>query len=150
PILGDSASGAQSPRFASSCRPSPCCPFDTTGKTPLRLFINDATCPAARAKIFAFPKHRSYDLKKPARLDTGDVRPSSPAVRRVVRDGEACRGGAPRRRVKRCGRVPPMQGTSPGLRARGDGGKKAGSPGRSRSSRKTIAQGVPDDFGVPV
>jgi hypothetical protein len=25
----------------------------------------------------------------------------------------------------------------------GDGGKKAGSPGRSRSSRSTIAQGVP-------
>ena len=33
---------------------------------------------------------------------------------------------------------------------RGDGGNKAGSPGRSRSSRKTIAQGVPCDFGVPV
>jgi hypothetical protein len=26
---------------------------------------------------------------------------------------------------------------------RSDGGNKAGSPGRSRSSRKTIAQGVP-------
>ena len=33
---------------------------------------------------------------------------------------------------------------------RSDGGKKAGSPGRSRSSRKPIAQGVPCDFGVPV
>jgi hypothetical protein len=57
--------------------------------------------------------------------------------------------GAPRT-VKPCGPVPPMQGTTPGSRARGDGGKKAGSPGRSRSSRKTIAQGVPCDFGVPV
>ena len=27
---------------------------------------------------------------------------------------------------------------------------KPGTPGRARSSRKTIAQGVPDDFGVPV
>src|ERR1700753_1960442 len=32
----------------------------------------------------------------------------------------------------------------------GDGDNKAGSPGRSRSSRKAIAQGVPGDFGVPV
>jgi hypothetical protein len=28
--------------------------------------------------------------------------------------------------------------------------KKPGTPGRARSSRKTIAQGVPSDFGVPV
>ena len=27
---------------------------------------------------------------------------------------------------------------------------KPGTPGRARSSRKAIAQGVPDDFGVPV
>jgi hypothetical protein len=36
-----------------------------------RLFC--PTCQARRAKIFIFPKDRSYDLKKPARLDTGDV-----------------------------------------------------------------------------
>src|ERR1700759_5206715 len=42
-----------------------------------------------------------------------------------------------------------MQGTS----LRGDSWAtvaNAGSPGRSRSSRKTIAQGVPGDFGGPV
>jgi hypothetical protein len=32
----------------------------------------------------------------------------------------------------------------------GDGGKRARSPGRSRISRKTIAQGMPADSGVPV
>ena len=32
----------------------------------------------------------------------------------------------------------------------GDGGKKARSPGRSRISRKTIAQGRPDDSAEPV
>src|ERR1700742_2602930 len=46
---------------------------------------------------------------------------------------------------------PANAGDNPwGREPRGDGGKKAGSPGRSRSSRNTIAQGVPDDFGVPV
>jgi len=36
-----------------------------------RLFC--PTSQARRAKIFLFPKGRTYDLKKPARLDTGDV-----------------------------------------------------------------------------
>src|ERR1700733_2967312 len=37
-----------------------------------------------------------------------------------------------------------------GLSSRNDGGKRARSPGRARISRKTIAQGRPDDCGVPV
>src|ERR1700749_1459309 len=42
-----------------------------------------------------------------------------------------------------------MQGTS--LRGNSQATvANAGSPGRARSSRKTIAQGVPGDFGVPV
>jgi hypothetical protein len=45
---------------------------------------------------------------------------------------------------------PANAGDKPVRRLAGDGGKKAGSPGRSRSSRNTIAQGVPCDFGVPV
>ena len=49
-----------------------CCRSDTTGKT-LLLFINDRRSPALRAKILVFPKGRTYDLTKPARLDTGDV-----------------------------------------------------------------------------
>ncbi len=40
-------------------------------KTRARLFC--PTSQARRAKIFIFPKDRIYDLKKPARLDTGDV-----------------------------------------------------------------------------
>ena len=45
---------------------------------------------------------------------------------------------------------PANAGDKPVSQLAGAGGKKAGSPRRSRSSRKTIAQGVPDDFGVPV
>ena len=45
---------------------------------------------------------------------------------------------------------PANAGDKPVGQLAGDGGKKAGSPGRSRSSRKTIAQGVPGDVGVPV
>ena len=36
-------------------------------------FRSEAECPALRAKIFIFPKDRTYDLAKTARLDTGDV-----------------------------------------------------------------------------
>ena len=64
-------------------------------------------------------------------------------------DAEACRRCTPKRTVKPCGPVPPMQGTSCEMILAATVAK-AGSPGRSRSSRKTIAQGVPDDFGVPV
>ena len=39
-------------------------------------------------------------------------------------DAEARRRCVPKRTVKPCGPVPPMQGTSPGSKARGDGGKK--------------------------
>src|SRR5215475_12893304 len=60
-----------------------------TGKTPAVLLKKRANCPVPRAKIYVFPKDRSYDLKKPARLDTGDVRPSSPDVRRVAMDAVA-------------------------------------------------------------
>jgi hypothetical protein len=38
---------------------------------PGRLFC--PTSQARTAKIFTFPKYSIYDLKKPARLDTGDV-----------------------------------------------------------------------------
>src|SRR5580704_7521782 len=91
----------------------------------------------------AFTKIISSVLMHPSRPPRG--------VRPIVTEREAgCDGRCwyaddvcPTRTVKPCGPVPPMQGTTPGSRARGDGGNKAGSPGRSRSSRKTIAQGVP-------
>src|SRR5581483_2819155 len=60
--------GCQSERSRAVTRD--CCRFDTTGKT-LLLFINDAICPAHRAKIFVFPKERNYDLKKPSRARYG-------------------------------------------------------------------------------
>jgi hypothetical protein len=42
---------------------------------------------------------------------------------------------------------PANAGDKPVRRLAGDGGNQAGSPRRSRSSRKPIAQGVPCDFG---
>jgi len=49
-----------------------CCRHDTTGDGKTRRLF----CPTSQArpaKIFFFPKYSIYDLKKPARLDTGDV-----------------------------------------------------------------------------
>jgi hypothetical protein len=42
-----------------------------TAQKTRRLFC--PTSQARCAKIYIFPKDRTYDLKKPARLDTGDV-----------------------------------------------------------------------------
>jgi hypothetical protein len=54
-----------------------------------------------------------------------------------------------RRTVKPCGPVPPTLGTSFAKQVSlDDGANKPGTPGRSRSSRKTIAQGMPCDFGL--
>jgi hypothetical protein len=47
-----------------------CCATGSLQKTR-RLFC--PTSQGRQAKIFFFPKYRIYDLKKPARLDTGDV-----------------------------------------------------------------------------
>src|SRR6202012_2535836 len=94
---------------------------------------------AEPAKINLLPKNRNYDLTKSARLDMRDGWPF--VTRREAGcggRGRVARRAARARTVKPCGPVPPMQGTSPGSKARGDGGKKAGSPGRSRSSRKPL------------
>jgi hypothetical protein len=47
-----------------------CCLFNTTGKT-FAPFRNRAACPAPRAKIYAFPNDRTYDLTKPSRPPKG-------------------------------------------------------------------------------
>ena len=54
----------------------------------------------------------------------------------MTRTAKSCGPGAPRLALSCSGDDPS-----------GDGGKKAWSPGRARISRKTIAQGRPDDFG---
>jgi len=56
----------------------------------------------------------------------------------VIADGEVAWSWRPDAGVKSAKMLPLLAG---------DGGKKARSPGRSRISRKTIAQGRPDDFG---
>ena len=48
------------------------------------------------------------------------------------------------RTVKPCGSGSPMLESTPGQEPGGMVAKKPGTPGRARSSRKTIAQGVPE------
>jgi hypothetical protein len=72
---------------------------------------------------------------------------SSPNVRRVAMDATARRRCALRRTVKPCGPDPPTLGSTLGSKSPGGMvAKKPGTPGRARSSRKAIAQGVPCDF----
>jgi hypothetical protein len=59
--------------------------------------------------------------------------------RRFVRTAKSCGPGAPMQALSLSGDI-----------SRGDGGNQAWSPGRSRISRKAIAQGRPDDPPVPV
>jgi hypothetical protein len=54
-------------------RAAGCFIFNTTGKTPKTRRLFCPTSQARLAKIYLFPKDRSYDLKKSARLDKGDV-----------------------------------------------------------------------------
>src|ERR1700759_399507 len=54
------------------------------------------------------------------------------------------------RTVKPCGSGSPMLESSLQVILQAMVAKKPGTPGRARSSRQTIAQGVPVDFGVPV
>ena len=54
------------------------------------------------------------------------------------------------RTVKPCGSGSPMLESTLAQAPGGMVAKKPGTPGRARSSRKAIAQGVPGDFGVPV
>jgi hypothetical protein len=51
------------------------------------------------------------------------------------------------RTVKPCGPVPRRWGQPLGQEPGGTGANKPGTPRRARSSRKTIAQGMPCDFG---
>jgi len=59
----------------------------------------------------------------------------------LVRTAKSCGPGAPMQALKLAKTL---------MRLAGDGGNQAWSPGRSRISRKTIAQGRPDDPPVPV
>jgi hypothetical protein len=101
-------------------------------------------------KIFLYEKRKVCFIGASSPRHGGRIGHSSPDVRRVAMDARGrrtCGRNAYGQAVWSC---PANAGDKPARRLAGDGGKKAGSPGRSRSSRKPIAQGVPDDFGVPV
>ena len=62
----------------------------------------------------------------------------------AVAAGLFARRARDERTVKPCGPVPPTLGTSWQSDLQATGANKPGTPGRSRSSRSTIAQGMPD------
>jgi hypothetical protein len=62
----------------------------------------------------------------------------------AVAAGLLARRARDERTVKPCGPVPPTLGTSRQSDLPATGANKPGTPGRSRSSRKTTAQGMPD------
>jgi hypothetical protein len=113
-----------------------------------RLFC--PTSPAPFAKIYLFPEFgtQAYNRDIPRSL------------RRAYRDRHDtwCGMRWTRSCRKTCGTVAygqavwscfPDAGINPGSRARGMVAKKPGTPGRARSSRKAIAQGVPGVSALP-
>jgi hypothetical protein len=113
-----------------------------TGKMPKTRRLFCPTSQARSVKIFIFPKERNYDLKKPSRPHEG--RFAIVTIRGAGCDGRgrAARRAAQSRTVKPRGPVPPTLGSSE-WNPFATEAIKPGTPGRARSSRKTIAQGVP-------
>ena len=100
-------------------------------------------------KISLFPKgNQPYNF---ARLTRQEGRLAIVTKRAVGCGGRGCafderRGCGRRNRVV----LTPQAGVKSGEASRGDGGKRHGSPGRARISRKTTAQGRPDASAEPV
>jgi hypothetical protein len=97
--------------------------------------------------------HLRFPLSRPEKGRIAIVTNVGQGMRWTLqRQAQSLRGRTmPQRTAKSCGPGAPMQALSlAGDILRDDGGKKAWSPGRSRISRKTIAQGRPDDPPVPV
>jgi hypothetical protein len=93
--------------------------------------------------MFHHPRPASIRGALRGRHDTrGGMRWTRCVMRRMTlsRTAKSCGSGAPTLALSLAGKIV----------LRGDGGKKARSPGRSRISRKTIAQGMPVVAGEPV
>ena len=113
--------------------------------------VSKTACPALFAKIFLFPKIRNCDLTSASRAHQ-EGRFAIVTIRwRGMRWTRSCARRLHRTRtVKPCGPVPSTLGSSCANDRAATVAKKPETPGRARSSRKTIAQGVPDRFGEPV
>src|SRR6202011_1942084 len=105
-------------------------------------------CPTSQArlpKIFPFPKQRNYDLTKPSRPQEGRN-----AIVTICGAGCDGRVGPQGVRQSAYGQAVWSCPLDAGVKFAGDPqatvAKKPDTPGRARSSRKTIAQGVPS-FG---
>jgi hypothetical protein len=143
------------PGFASLNRPSPqgggmgpCsrhqCSLNTTVRTSKNHRLFCPTSQARATKIFVFPKVGSYDLKKPARLDTRDVRPIV-SRREAGCDGRSrCADDVHRRvRSSRVVLIPRRWDQTAQEIARRRGLESPVPRGEHGVSRKAIAQGVP-------
>jgi hypothetical protein len=110
--------------------------------------LPDESTPAG--KIFLFPKDGNYDLTKPSRASQ-EGRFAIATTRGAGCDGRvgAAWRAAPRVRSSRVVLAPRRWSQPPGRRARGMVANKPGTPGRARSSRKAIAQGVPVVSALP-
>ena len=103
------------------------------------------------AQIFHFRKIRKCVLFPPSRSHKRGASRSSRTLGAGCggRNGDA-RRAALKRTAKACGPDAPTLASRSRDYPANDGGKRARSPGRARISRKTIAQGMPADCGVPV
>ncbi len=120
-------------------------PIDPTGKSP-------KTCPAPSRKIFRFAIGANH---LPVRRCPVPLRGALRNVTNAERDAVDADGAEDEQRrmrtAKSCGPDAPTLASS--LREvtfADDGGKKAGRRGEHEGSRKTTAQGKPDDPATPV
>jgi hypothetical protein len=90
-----------------------CCKFDTTGKTAGLRPPTGGRCPALRAKTIIFPIDRIYDLSKPPRPDTRDVRPIVTTRGADAMDTLGAQAMRIEVEVKSRGCGPPTLGSSP-------------------------------------
>jgi hypothetical protein len=135
-------------------------PLSTSATNAARRAKQLESCQGRHAKIFIFPKDVNYDLTKPSRLDTRDVRPF--VTRREAGcdgRGRAARRAALLRTVKPCGSGSPMLESS--LRV-GDVGLRSDTPRRRwwltspahqeerGAAVKPLRRECRSDFGVPV
>jgi hypothetical protein len=106
----------------------------------------DLGCPVITRKIFLFTKIGNRVLALPSRAAEGRIaivtkRGAGLRWTRGALGRSACQCGT----AKSCGPDPPTLGSTPGSRARGDGGYQARYPGEStKEPVKTIAQGMSD------
>jgi hypothetical protein len=123
----------------------------TSGQTSKTRRLFCPTSQARRAKIYHFPKDRSYGLKKSSRARYRGASPSSRSVARVVMDALGAAGECTEGVRSSCVvLIPRRWDQSPGQKPGGMVAKTPGHQGERGVSRKAIAQGMPVVSALPV